>query len=67
MVSFFLRQNTSKIVKHKVQVSKVFQITRFFMVHHMALPHGLSPYFTFQKKLSDKEMNGDEAQLMQEL
>lgn len=28
---------------------------------------GLSPYSTFQKKLSDNEMNGDEAQLMQEL
>lgn len=37
------------------------------MVHRMALPGGLSPYSTFQKKLSDNEMNGDEAQLMQEL
>lgn len=37
------------------------------MVHQMALPGGLSPYSTFQKKLSDNEMNGDEAQLMQEL
>lgn len=67
MVSFLLRQNPSKRVKHKVQDSKDFQITRFFMVHHLALPPELSPYSAFQKKLSDKEVNGDEAQLMQEL
>lgn len=33
------------------------------MVHHMTLPKGLTPYSTFEKKLLEKETNGDETQL----
>jgi len=33
------------------------------MVHHMTLPKGLALYSAFAKKLSEKEMNEDEAQL----
>lgn len=33
------------------------------MVHHMSLPKGLVPYSTFEKKLSGKEVSGNEAHL----
>lgn len=33
------------------------------MVHHMTLPKGLVPDSTFEKKLSGKEVSGNEAHL----